>query len=55
MSTKAISLPKSVAKLDFQEILNDFRFMNPNDPGAWPVIPKATVLLGLFLVIMVAD
>lgn len=54
MSTKAISLPKSVAKLDFQEILNDFRFMNPNDPGAWPVIPKATVLLGLFLVIMVA-
>ena len=54
MSAKAISLPKSVAKLDLQEILNDFRFMNPNDPGAWPVVPKITVLLGLFLVIMVA-
>jgi hypothetical protein len=33
----------------FQSIADDFRFMNPNDPGAWPLIPKITVLVGLFV------
>ena len=45
MSAKTISLPN----IDFQSIADDFRLMNPNDPGAWPVIPKVTVLIGLFL------
>ncbi|WP_428826023.1 type 4a pilus biogenesis protein PilO [Azonexus sp. IMCC34842] len=50
MSAKSISLPK----INFQDILDDFRYLNPNDPGAWPLIPKITVLLGLFLAILVA-
>lgn len=54
MNAKAISLPSSMPKVDFQAIANDFRFMNPNDPGAWPLIPKITVLLGLLLVILLA-
>jgi len=54
MNAKAISLPSSMPKIDFQAIANDFRFMNPNDPGAWPLIPKITVLLGLLLVILLA-
>lgn len=44
----AMSLPK----IDLQAIADDFRFMNPNDPGAWPIIPKVTVLLGLFLLLL---
>jgi len=43
-----------VPKIDFQEILDDFRHMNPNDPGSWHQIPKATALLGLFLIIILA-
>lgn len=50
MKAKAIVMPK----IDFQTILDDFRHMNPNDPGSWHQIPKVTVLLGLFLTIIVA-
>lgn len=54
MNAKAISLPKSVPKIDFQAVIDDFRFMNPNDPGAWPLIPKFTVLFGVLLVLLLA-
>lgn len=54
MSAKAISLPASMSKIDFQAVLDDFKYMNPNDPGAWPIIPKITVLVGVFLVLLVA-
>ncbi|PKO92897.1 MAG: pilus assembly protein PilO [Betaproteobacteria bacterium HGW-Betaproteobacteria-10] len=50
MKAKSISM----SKIDFQRILDDFRVMNPNDPGSWHQIPKITVLLGLFLAILVA-
>ncbi len=50
MKAKSISMPK----IDFQQVLDDFRHMNPNDPGSWHRIPKVTVLAGLFLVILVA-
>jgi len=48
VSAKSISK----SKIDFQSIADDFRFMNPNDPGAWPLIPKVTILLGLLLVLL---
>lgn len=54
MSAKSLSLAKSVPKIDFKAIADDFKYMNPNDPGAWPVIPKITVLFGLFVVLLVA-
>ena len=44
----------SVPKVDFQAIADDFRFLNPNDPGAWPLVPKLTMLFGLFVVLLVA-
>jgi len=50
MKANSISMPK----IDFQQVLDDFRNMNPNDPGSWHLIPKVTVLVGLFLVILVA-
>ena len=49
MSIKAVSLPR----VDFQAIADDFRYMNPNDPGAWPLIPKITVLFGLFVLLLI--
>lgn len=50
MKAKTISTPK----IDFQAIVDDFRFLNPNDPGSWPLIPKLTMLFGLFVVLLVA-
>lgn len=49
MKTKNIALPK----IDFQAIADDFRYLNPNDPGAWPLIPKVTILIGLFALLLV--
>ena len=54
MKAKSISMPVTLPKIDFQEILEDFRNMNPNDPGSWHQIPKVTVLIGLFVLILVA-
>jgi len=54
MKAKAISLPKTMPKIDFQAVIDDFRFMNPNDPGAWPAIPKFTVLFGVLLALLLA-
>jgi type IV pilus assembly protein PilO len=44
----------SVAKVDFRAILDDFRNLNPKDVGAWPVIPRVAVLLGLLVAILLA-
>ena len=59
MKIAAPSLPKSlpkiaVPKIDFHSIVDDFRHLNPNDPGAWPVVPKVTVLLSWFILILLA-
>lgn len=48
MNAKSISLPT----IDFEAIADDFRYMNPNDPGAWPLIPRVTVLIALFAVLL---
>ncbi len=50
MKAKTTSIPK----IDFQAIADDFRYLNPNDPGAWPLIPKLTMLVGLFVALLVA-
>jgi type IV pilus assembly protein PilO len=50
VNAKTISLPN----IDFQAMADDFRLLNPNDPGAWPLIPKITVLVGLFVAILAA-
>jgi type IV pilus assembly protein PilO len=50
MSAKPTSLPK----IDFQAIADDFRFLNPNDPAAWPPIPKMAALAGILLALVVA-
>ena len=36
-----------------KNLLDQFRNLNPKDPGAWPPLPKALALLGLFVAIVV--
>ena len=40
--------------IDFREMLRDFENLDPKDPGAWPVAPRVTVLLGLFILLSLA-
>ena len=50
MNIKALS----IQNVDFGKLADDFRYMNPNDPGAWPLVPKVSVLVGLFLALLLA-
>ncbi len=54
MKIKAVSLPKSMPAIDFQALAQDFRNLNPNDPGAWPMAPKIALLFSVFVAILVA-
>ena len=42
----------SLAKIDVQAILDDFRNLNPKDVGAWSLAPRIVVLLGIFVLIV---
>lgn len=54
MKIKPIVLPKSLPKINLQDVIADFQGINPNDPGAWPLIPRVTALLGIFFTLLVA-
>ncbi|WP_291992507.1 type 4a pilus biogenesis protein PilO [Candidatus Accumulibacter sp. ACC003] len=44
----------ALPSVDFREILRDFQNLNPQDPGAWPLAPRVSVLVGLFVLILAA-
>lgn len=44
----------ALPKVDFQGVLEDFRRLNPNDVGTWPLIPRVVILLSLFVVLVLA-
>lgn len=41
-------------KIDFKALAEDFKNLNPQDVGAWPVLPRAVVLVALFAAIVAA-
>lgn len=41
-------------KFDYQSIVEDFRRLNPNDVGTWPLLPKVVALVGLFAALLAA-
>lgn len=51
MNAKAPSLD-SLRKLDVKALLDDFRNLNPNDPGSWPRAPKIALLIALFVALL---
>jgi len=42
----------SFAKMDARAFASDFRNLHPKDVGAWPLAPRAAVLVGLFALIL---
>lgn len=41
-------------KIDFQALAEDFRTLDPKDPGLWPLVPRVIILAGMFLVLIAA-
>lgn len=44
----------SVQRPDWRAIFDEFKNLNPNDIGAWPLFPRMALLLGVFVVVLVA-
>ena len=44
----------SMTSFDLKAVLDDFRNLNPKDVGAWPLVPRVSVLLGLFALVLLA-
>jgi len=38
--------------ISFEQIVNDFRQIDPNDPGVWPIVPRVVVLSALFIIVV---
>lgn len=51
MSAQAMD---KMRKVDFAKFAEDFRTLDPKDPGLWPLIPKIVILLALFAIILAA-
>ena len=41
-------------KIDFNEIVEEFRNLNPQDVGAWPLAPRVAALFAVFFGLLVA-
>lgn len=53
MSLKAPSLAAArLPKFDFRGLADDFKNLNPNDPGAWPLAPRVILLLVFFAAVL---
>ena len=44
----------SLPAVDFKALAADFRNLNPQDVGAWPLAPRVAALLGLLVAILIA-
>ena len=40
--------------VNFNQYLEEFRQLNPKDPGTWPLVPRIAVLLAILIIIPVA-
>jgi type IV pilus assembly protein PilO len=44
--------PASAPKFDFQQLVDEFRTLDPRDPGLWPLLPRL-IILAVFFVLLV--
>jgi type IV pilus assembly protein PilO len=50
---KAPQLPKiKLPAIDFQTVAEEFRTLDPKDPGLWPLLPRVVILTGLFILLL---
>lgn len=51
---KAPALPKiQLPTVDFKALLEEFKTLDPKDPGLWPMLPRVVILVGLLLLLLV--
>lgn len=52
---KKPALPKlNIPPIDFKRLAEDFKTLDPKDPGLWPTAPKIVILAALFIGLLAA-
>jgi type IV pilus assembly protein PilO len=53
MATKKLTLPKlNLPAIDLKALADDFKTLDPKDPGLWPTAPKIVILAGILLLVL---
>lgn len=53
---KSPTLPKlNLPAIDIKQVIEEFKTLDPQDPGAWPVIPRTLILITLFVALLMAS
>lgn len=48
------TLPKfNMPAIDFSTVVDDFKSLDPKDPGLWPFLPRLIILAGIFVTALV--
>lgn len=48
----SISVPKSISANLQQQVMSQFRGLNPNDPSSWPLVPRLALNIALMVLIV---
>ena len=51
MKAPTLSKPQLPA-IDLKGLIADFKSLDPKDPGLWPVLPRAIILVGILIVVL---
>lgn len=51
---KANLTPRGAKGIDFNRLVQDFKGLDPNEPGQWPTAPKVAVFIGLLVATVAA-
>ena len=46
--------PPKPPLIDFKQLVDDFKTLDPKDPGLWPLAPRVVILLSLFVALIAA-
>jgi len=46
--------PVKAPLIDFQQLVTDFKTLDPKDPGLWPLAPRIVILISLFMALIAA-
>ena len=50
---KAPTIPAmKLPAVNFRELVSDFKNLDPKDPGVWPTLPKAIILVCILLLVV---
>ena len=44
----------SLPAVDFKRLAEEFKTLDPKDPGLWPLAPRIVILISIFLFLVVA-